>query len=258
MNKAEVLALHDRELRIEDVEQGARREQTPDVIRYYNPSSRMAWITYAWLNEANIGRVIEEQIAHFEREGMSFEWKVYDHDWPPDLTDRLAARGFQIEEPEALVVLDLQEASPDLFTTVGHEVRLLQPEDLADVSRLKERVYGERSDWIQDELGESMRNSPNDFLVYGAYVDGIMAAAAWIRFHPGTHFASLWGGSTLPEYRRRGIYHDLVAVRAQQADRRGFRYLTLDASSMSRPILEKLGFQVLVYSHPCIWTVEKK
>ena len=60
-------------------------------------------------------------------------------------------------------------------------------------------------------------------------------------------FASLWGGSTLPSFRRKGYYKKLLTVRAQK----GHPFLTVDAGSMSRPILEKYGFICLAYSYGC-------
>jgi hypothetical protein len=39
----------------------------------------------------------------------------------------------------------------------------------------------------------------------------------------------------------------------QEARRRGYRFLTIDASPMSRPIVAKHGFQVLTYAHACEW-----
>lgn len=41
-----------------------------------------------------------------------------------------------------------------------------------------------------------------------------MVSAAWLVIIPGTEFAALWGGSTLAEWRRKGIYRALVARRA--------------------------------------------
>jgi len=44
-----------------------------------------------------------------------------------------------------------------------------------------------------------------------------------------------------------------LAVRAQEAKARQVRYLKLDASPMSRPILEKFGFELITYTHTCKW-----
>jgi GNAT superfamily N-acetyltransferase len=63
----------------------------------------------------------------------------------------------------------------------------------------------------------------------------------------------MWGGGTLPAWRGRGIYRALVAYRAGLAAARGYRYLQVDASPDSRPILERLGFVRLARTTPYIW-----
>ena len=83
--------------------------------------------------------------------------------------------------------------------------------------------------------------------------DGTVVCAAWVNFHDGTDFASLWGGSTLEAYRGRGIYKALVSRRADEAAERGFRFLQVDASPDSRPILERLGLRTLTSTTPWIW-----
>lgn len=98
-----------------------------------------------------------------------------------------------------------------------------------------------------------MQHAPDHLSVYVAYVNAIPAACGWIRFPQASAFASLWGGSTLPELRKRGLYTALLAARVQEAIRRGAPYLTVDAGHMSRPILEKRGFRLLTYATACTW-----
>ena len=76
---------------------------------------------------------------------------------------------------------------------------------------------------------------------------------SWLTWDPGKQFASLWGGSTIAAFRSRGLYTALVAVRAQEARRSGARFLTVDARPMSRPILERLGFQVMTFANALHW-----
>ena len=78
--------------------------------------------------------------------------------------------------------------------------------------------------------------------------------SARIEFVPGTEFAGLWGGGTLPHWRRRGIYRATVRYRAELAAERGYRYLTVDASEQSRPILELVGFSRLATTTPYVWS----
>ena len=60
--------------------------------------------------------------------------------------------------------------------------------------------------------------------------------------------------ATLSDWRGQGIYRALVARRAQLAAARGFRYLQVDASSNSAPILRRLGFQPIATTTPYVWT----
>jgi len=69
-----------------------------------------------------------------------------------------------------------------------------------------------------------------------------------------TAFATLWGGSTLKEWRGRGIYKALVAYRARLAVARGYSHLEVDASDDSRPILQRLGFVPVTTTTPYVFT----
>jgi hypothetical protein len=118
---------------------------------------------------------------------------------------------------------------------------------------IEQQVWDEDFSMLKRHLEDSLRNEPGEMSVYLASVDGLPASAAWIYFPKHSQFASLWGGSTLRGYRKRGLYTALLAARAQEARRRQVRFLTVDASPMSEPILAKFGFVRLDVSYPCKW-----
>ena len=62
------------------------------------------------------------------------------------------------------------------------------------------------------------------------------------------------GRRDTPAWRGRGIYRATVAHRANLAAERGFRYLEVDASDASRPILERLGFTAVTTTTPYVWS----
>ena len=78
----------------------------------------------------------------------------------------------------------------------------------------------------------------------------VAISAGRVDFPDGSDFASLWGGGTLPAWRGRGVFRSLVAYRARLARERGYRYLQVDASPDSRPILQRLGFTELATTTP--------
>jgi GNAT superfamily N-acetyltransferase len=257
MNKSQLRALYDQDQRIDVVYPDARREVTTDVVRHVSTEEAgEGFILYSRLDEGSVQRVIGEQVAYFEDLNQSFEWKLYDYDTPPDLKEWLAAHGFEVEEPEAIMVLDLAQAPEALLQSLQHTVRrIARVEELEDVLRVKRQVWDQDYADLGRYLARTMTDHPERMSVYVAYVDQEPACAGRIEFPAGSRFASLWGGATLEDYRGRGLYTSLLAVRAQEAKARGLEFLTVDASPMSRPILEKHGFEMIAYSYPCKWTV---
>lgn len=232
------------------------------VLRVVSPRDHEWGCIVLWsdLDEADADAVIAEQVDHFRELGRRFEWKWFGYDRPTDLRQRLEKAGLHAEDDEAVVVGDVAGvvdncAGAAVADTVT--LRHVRADDLdadfAGIADLNERVWGEDLGWLVEELRQELANSPDDLRIHVAEAEGEIVCAAWIRFHQGTDFASLWGGSTLPRWRRRGIYRALVGRRAVQARDRGFRYLQVDASPDSRPILERLGFSMLTVTTPFQW-----
>jgi GNAT superfamily N-acetyltransferase len=260
MNKSQIIALYDQDQR-KDVEYpDMRREVTPNVVRHIDTSNiGEGLITYSQLNGANAADEIREQVSFFESIGQEFEWKVYDYDKPSDLKERLGSYGFIVEEAEALMVLDLEDAPEILWQPVLHNVqRIIDPEKLAAVQSVEQQVWDEDSSWVLHFLGGALSNYHEQMSVYVTYIDEQPASAAWIYFPEHSQFASLWGGATISRFRKQGLFTALLAVRAQEAKARQVRYLTVDAMPMSRPILEKLGFEMIAYSSPCKWKLKSQ
>jgi hypothetical protein len=258
MNKSQILALYEQDQRKDVKYPEMRREVTPNVVRHIDMSDfGRGLITYSQLNEANVEETIREQVSYFESLGQNFEWKLFDYDQPTDLKKRLGSYGFHVEEAEAIVILDLENAPEVLREPISHNIqRITDPEKLADVQLIEEQVWNEDSSWLLHFLGDALRKYPEQMSVYVAYVNEQPASAAWINFPPHSQFASLWGGATISQYRKKGLFTALLAVRAQEARARQVKYLTVDAMPMSRPILEKLGFEIIAYSYPCHWKLK--
>lgn len=257
MNTPEILALFDQEQRREITYPNVKREVFPHLIRLIDDNSKRGVIIYSRLTEEVIDRVIKGQIDHFGEMGYGLEWKVFDHDPLADqLKTHLQAHDFQWEESEALMLLDINHP-PDILRQVPpHDIReLTDPDQVAWVQAIEEQVWEENFDDLAARLRREITETPDRIKIYVAFVDDQPVSAAWIDFSS-PNFAGLWGGSTLAAYRGKGIYTALVAVRLQAALQRGVRFLYVDASSMSRPILEKLGFNFFGFSYPCEWTPE--
>jgi hypothetical protein len=255
MDNHDLLTLYDTQLRIEIEYPGVRKEAFPQLVRFIKPAPGMNFIAYSRLDESNLATVIQEQIAYFVPLTQPFSWHVYDHDSPPDLTRQLLAHGFAPDDdPDAVMVFEVQDASPALLQPVTLDVRrIAQRDQLDDVIRVETQVWGGDFGWLKQRLGDHLE-IPDYLSVYVTYVDGQPACSSWVYFHPHSQFASLFGGATLPAYRKRGLYTAALAVRVQEAMRRGYRWLSTGASSMSQPILAQNGFRLLTHAYAYEWT----
>ncbi len=258
MDAQDLLALYDREERVRAQPAGMQREETNFVVRHVPLERRSGYrdgfISYSRLAEQDVAPAIDQQVRFFDSLGLAFEWKVYGHDTPPDLRQRLAARGFEIDDAEAIMALVLSEAPPQLLAPVSHDVRLLDdPDQLDDYMAVQRVVWQKDLAGQAGDLRDNMIMYPELHSVYVAYDQGKPVASARLYYDGRSPFASLWGGSTLPSHRGRGFYTALLAVRVQEAIRRGARYLTIDASPMSRPIVARFGFQHLTTAYACNW-----
>lgn len=255
MDTKRILALYDQD-RMNVRLFGMQREETSHVVRHIS-SDGEGLIIYSDLQSTNAEKVIQEQIAHFRMRRRDLRWIVYQHDTPPNLRDLLLTYGFRAEEPEAIMVLDLEHVSSALLDPIPHPVqRITDPYGIDDVVTIRREIWeGDYSSTAQ-ALANRLTDAPQSLGLYVAYVDGKPASTAQISFYPRGHFASLVHAATLPAYRGRGLYTALVAIRVQEARRRGMRFLDTDASPMSRPILEKLGFRWLTEAHPCTWRAQ--
>lgn len=252
MNTSEILALFDRDERQENDFPHARKDLLPRLIRFVPPEPGMSFVLYTDLDESNADAVIEAQVDYFIQLGRPLNWKVFSHDRPADLVQRLAARGFEVDEPDAVMVLDIAAAPDSLLAQPLADIRrLTHRSQLTDVVAILESVWNENFDWVYERLGAHME-IPGYISVYVAYAEDAPASTGWIYFNKG-HFASLWGGSTLAAYRGQGHYTALLAARAREARERGKRYLTIDAGKMSRPIVARHGFEVITYATDCTW-----
>jgi GNAT superfamily N-acetyltransferase len=213
-----------------------------------------AGIVWSGLDEGTADAAIAAQtrwLASPAGEGREFEWKLYSHDRPADLAERLKAAGFTPEPPESLMVAEVAALPADTPPPPGIRLETVtDPAGVDLVAEVHEQAFGTSSARLRDRLLAQLSDDTLEMTV--AMAGDQPVCAARLEFHPGTDFASLWGGGTLKAWRGRGIYRALVAHRTRIAARRGIRYLQVDATDQSRPILERLGFAVLSVTTPYI------
>ncbi|MDQ1040772.1 GNAT superfamily N-acetyltransferase [Streptomyces sp. V3I8] len=255
MDHEAVLALFDREMR-----EGAQPygpdsvvERVGGVVRHVGPEHGWNGVLWSDLTESDADEVIAEQARHFARSGHEFEWKLYGHDRPADLGERLRAAGFAPGPTETLMIAETGALSLDAEPPRGVGLRSVTDAAGVDlVVDVHEQAFGTSGTRLRSQLLAQLDEHPDTVVVVVALADGAPVSSARMELVPGTRFAGLWGGGTVEAWRGRGIYRALVAHRARVAAERGYRYLQVDASDQSRPILQRLGFAPLTTTTPYV------
>jgi GNAT superfamily N-acetyltransferase len=258
----ELLAAYDAQVRDrvpDPLPEGVTVERDGPLVRFFGMGGR-GFVVYrdlGGLDGAELDELIARQVHVFAERGEAFEWKQHGHDRPDDLSRRLLAAGFVPEETETVVIAPVAAIASEPRLPEG--VTLREATSRADFERiagLEQAVWGDHGQetWLVEMLESERTVDPDAITIVVTEAGATVVCAAWIRFELGTEFVTLWGGATLPEWRRRGIYRATVAQRANVAAERGFRYLEVDASDDSRPILERLGFRAVTTTTPYVWS----
>ncbi|MFH8467938.1 GNAT family N-acetyltransferase [Streptomyces sp. NPDC017991] len=257
MDHKAVLALFDRDMRenARPFGTGSVVERVGGVVRHVG--SEQGWNGVLWsdLTASDADAAIAEQCRYFTRLGREFEWKLYGHDLPQDLGQRLLAAGFTPEPAETLMVIEAGELDLDAEPPPGVELRPVT--DAAGVGLMvdvHEQAFGTPGTGLRHQLLALLDEAPDTVVAVVALAGDVPVSSARMELVPDTQFAGLWGGGTVEAWRGRGIYRALIAHRARIAADRGYPYLQVDASDQSRPILRRLGFTPLTttvpYVHP--------
>jgi GNAT superfamily N-acetyltransferase len=234
---------------------GTALDHDGPLVRFAGLDER-GFVTYrslAGLTCDEVDGLIGRARDFFAARGQAVEWKLHGHDAPADLPDRLHRAGFDPEEQETVVIglaAPLAVAAPDPEGVTLREVTELP--DLVRIAAMESDVWNEDRSYLSRALSDELAADPAGTTVVVAESGSQVVCAGWVRYIGGTGFATLWGGSTRSQWRRRGIYGALVRYRARLAVERGYEYLEVDASDDSRPILERAGFVPVTTTTPWV------
>ena len=239
MTPSVVLELYDAEMRADPPpDPGVRIERGGGVVREIGEQHTVLFADFAGTDP---DALIAEQAARARGEGVELVWKVYGHDRPRDLDRRLAAAGFAPGRPETLMAFDLAAGIPSVPAAAGVEARrVASAAELAAWAEVSGESFGRDDRWRIGRYASRLTDATVALFV--AWADGRPVASARLELPPRRTIATLWGGGTLPAYRGRGVYRLLVAARAGEARRHGYRYVVVEARDTSRPTLERIGF----------------
>ena len=237
---------------------GFKRILTDGYCLFFGPGEDMTMVQRLRLAPGDVEPTVEavrEEVR--ARERSLFTWWVTDSSRPADLEQRLIGLGMEpaampIHEPEyaAMVLVQPPDMPPG-----GVEAR--------QVSSYEEYVTAWEIGAEAFRQTEEQRESARRVLrqLYELHEQGISATyLAFVDRRPvamaSAVFADagvmLLGGAVGEKARGRGCYRALVQARWEDAVERGTPALVVQAGEMSRPILERLGFERVATMRPLV------
>lgn len=261
MGACELLAAYDQQLRTDAEMLGAAGVSRLGPLNLATFAGGRGFVTYARPDRTvaeHIPALIPRVLALYRADPAitQVEWKTRDHDEIAGLHEALVAHGFEREEPESIMVGEAQMLAVDVPLPPGVALRRITGEaDVWAMVAMQSQVFGPRIDdgdmaqHILARLGHQ-----DGMEVWVAEVDGQIVSAGRIEPVAGTDFAGLWGGASLPAWRRRGLYRALTAARARAALAMGKTLIQSDSTEYSRPILERSGLLKVSTTTPYRWS----
>jgi GNAT superfamily N-acetyltransferase len=189
-----------------------------------------------------IDDVLEEVRSLLRERGReTTQWEVGSSAEPSDLVDQLLERGLSRDkDPYAVALVLTHEPPSPPPELVARRVETF--EEFAAGNAVPWEAFETAAEEIEEartKLAERWRDSPS--VMHAAWLNGELVAAGTAA--PTEHGLLLYGGATLPHARGRGAYRALLRARWEEAVRNGTPALITQGGSMSRPILERLGFE---------------
>lgn len=257
---AELLRAYDEQLRTDAETPGAQSVLRHGPLRLVTFAGGRGFVTYQDMGAADtdaIRGLVVHALEHYRADPVihRVEWKTRGHDHAPGLHEALLDNGFAPDETESVMIGEADRLAGDVTLPEGVTARRVTGEaDVRALSAMADEVFGEPP---SDEMADALlhRQSVDEEMeLWVAEADGRIVCTGRLEPVRGTVFAGIWGGATRPEWRGRGIYRALTALRARSALRRGRTLIHSDSTELSRPILERSGLVAVSTTTPYRWT----
>ena len=204
-----------------------------------------------------VDEVLEEVRSLLRARGRGrTQWEVGSSAAPSDLVDLLLERGLVRDKDPYAVALVLTHAPPP--PAPGIVARRVESfEEYAAANEVQWQAFEIPENEVTEGralLPQRWREAPS--IMHAAWLDGELICAGTCALTP--HGLLLYGGATLSHARGRGAYRALLCTRWEEAMVHGTPALITQGGSMSRPILERLGFEPVGHVHMLLDEFEKR
>lgn len=207
------------------------------------------------LSASNADATIAKMLDYFQSRRQLMSWWVTPSSRPKNLAQRLEAHGLKLTMQDIGMAVDLHRLNETLPVPPGVTI-----ERVRDTKTMQE--------WTQAfacgfELDERALNSYSELLMsvppdrhplqpyYLARLNGQPVATSALYCEAGV--AGIYEVCTIPSARRSGIGSAVVLAALRDARAMGYRIAVLQASSMGKPIYQRLGFSTYCTFYAYQW-----
>ncbi|MBL8309560.1 MAG: hypothetical protein JNL19_03960 [Burkholderiales bacterium] len=246
-----LLALYDDTMRRHAHPAGMVTERLPHLSRYTTSSGSQRFIMWHGFDDRDAEHCVDAEMTAVRGHASVLMWKLYAHDRSHDaLREALLARGFDENDPSTLMAAAVDTVRAALPVAAGGPLtarQLTTVRDLDAYQAIWDDIWpgAPNARYVNDYKSRIEQGDPGVVFFAGFTPTGEGVTSGYMFHHPGDPFALLCGGGTKVAWRQQHAYTLMLSVRAQAAATRGARYLAVEASAESRPILARLGFQPL-------------
>jgi ribosomal protein S18 acetylase RimI-like enzyme len=233
--------------------QAGLNEQVPGFDGLVEPDVVLAsmGLPVARANSANAARFaadsadsrIDEVIAWFEARGLPFVWHLGPADQPPDLAERLTARGFTVSPDEMPGMVARLDALPDLELPDGASL-----ERVGDMDSFRAWLGVVVAGFDMPAImGETLLKFGG--LGFGPEIPDLLLARLAGRPVAAALAAVVGGGviitnvATLPDVRGRGLGRAITLTAMRRGAAAGASIAVLQSSEMGYSVYRSLGFE---------------
>ncbi len=237
---------------IAEVPSVAPHIRTPKYLLALSPSPLQSVTCRVRTTAAELDDTLKEVRARLrERNVRSNVWHVGPSSRPQGLASLLRDRGFvpatQPPYEPTMTIMALAEP-PKSKPDNGVAARLARTfEDyvagLEAVLEAFDESEEDRVAWRKAAPTLWETQDGDDRFTHVAFIDGKAVGAGFSAC--GSTGILMGGSGVLPSARGRGVYRAILAARWAEVERLGKEGLVIHAGAMSRPILERCGFQVV-------------
>jgi hypothetical protein len=227
---------------------GGERIETPRFTLCMGRGSTWNTVQRQRFDAAEIDDVIAEVHGLLRERGRrSTQWEVGSAATPANLVDLLLERGVVPDsDPYAVALVLRHEPQPGPPGAVGRRVETFDEYAAAcEVQFAAFETEGEELAEARALVADTWADRTT--LMHAVWMDGEVVSAGTAM--PVSEGLLLYGGATAPHARGRGGYRTLLRARWDEAAARGTPALITQGGAMSRPILERAGFEPVGHIH---------